>query len=381
MSKAMPPNEPSFTFGIEEEYHLVDLSTRGFAPAPAALMEACEAALGTKVAPEFFRSQIEIGTSVCRDFAAARTELAHLRRTIATTAREYGLAPIAASTHPFADKSSLQTTQKERYQALARDFAGIGRRLAICGMHVHVAIENDEMRIDLMNQARYFLPHLLMLSTSSPFWQGEDTGLKSYRLAIFHELPRTGLPQRFESYGEYQRTIDVLVKNGVIEDASKIWWDLRPSARFPTVEMRVTDVCTRIDDALSIAALYVCIMRMLYRLRRSNQKWRSYPAFLIEENHWRAQRYSVHDPLFDFGKGHLVPFAALINELIDLIAEDAAVLGCEKEVKHALSIATGGTSADRQVLRYEELIGKGASSDEALHGVVDDLIAETIAGT
>jgi len=375
------PKEPSFTFGIEEEYHLVDLATRGFAPAPAALMEACEEALGKQVAPEFFRSQIEVGTSVCRDFAVARQELAHLRRTIADLAREYGLAPIAASTHPFADKSTLETTQKERYQALARDFAGIGRRLAICGMHVHAGIEDDELRIDLMNQARYFIPHLLMLSTSSPFWQGEDTGLKSYRLAIFHELPRTGLPQRFESYGEYQRTVDVLVKNGVIEDATKIWWDLRPSARFPTLEMRVTDVCTRIDDALSIAALYVCIMRMLYRLRRSNQKWRSYPAFLIAENHWRAQRYSVKEALFDFGKGQLVPFASLIDELLDLIAEDAAVLGCEKEAKNALSIATRGTSADRQLLCYEALIGKGASREEALTGVVDQLIAETIAGT
>jgi carboxylate-amine ligase len=377
----MSPKNPTFTFGIEEEYHLVDLTTRGFAPAPADLMQACEAALGAQVAPEFFRSQIEVGTSVCHDFANARAELAHLRRTIAETARQYGLAPIAASTHPFADKSSLETTPKERYQALARDFAGIGRRLAICGMHIHVGIEDDEMRVDLMNQARYFLPHLLMLSTSSPFWQGEDTGLKSYRLAIFHELPRTGLPQRFESYGEYLRTIDILVKNGVIEDATKIWWDLRPSARFPTLEMRVTDVCTRIDDAMAIAALYVCVMRMLWRLRRSNQKWRSYPAFLISENHWRAQRYSVHDSLFDFGKGSLVPFATLIDELLDLIAEDAAVLGCEKEAKHALTIATGGTSADRQVLCYEELIGKGTTRDEALKSVVDQLIAETVAGT
>jgi glutamate---cysteine ligase / carboxylate-amine ligase len=376
----MSPKEPSFTFGIEEEYHLVDLETRAFAAAPADLMQACEAALGKQVAPEFFRSQIEIGTSVCRDFNSARTELAHLRRTIADAARQYGLAPIAASTHPFADKSTLQTTQKERYQALARDFAGIGRRLAISGMHVHVAIEDDEMRVDLMNQARYFLPHLLMLSTSSPFWQGEDTGLKSYRLAIFHELPRTGLPQRFESYGEYQRTVDVLVNSGVIEDASKIWWDLRPSCRFPTLEMRVTDVCTRIDDAMAIAALYVCIMRMLWRLRRANQRWRTYPGFLIEENLWRAQRYGVDDRLFDFGKAKLVPFSALIDELLDVIAEDAAVLGCEKEARHALNIATGGTSADRQVLRYEALVGQGASKDEALKGVVDQLIAETVAG-
>ena len=373
--------EPSFTFGIEEEYHLVDLESRGFAAAPSELMKACEEALGKRVAPEFFRSQIEIGTSVLRDFRAARRELAGLRRTIAEITATYGIAPIAASTHPFADRSTLKTTPKARYQALAKDFAGIGRRLAICGMHVHVAIEDDDLRIDLMNQVRYFLPHLLMLSTSSPFWQGEDTGLKSYRLAVFHELPRTGLPQRFESYAEYRRTIDVLTRNKVIEDATKIWWDLRPSDRFPTLEMRVTDVCTRIDDAIAIAALYACTLRMLWRLRASNQKWRSYPAFLIEENRWRAQRYGVTETLFDFGKGTLVPFAKLIDELVDLIAEDAAVLGCGREVRHALDIATGGTSADRQVATYQNLLANGASNDEALIAVVDQLIAETVAGT
>jgi carboxylate-amine ligase len=377
----MGNREPSFTFGIEEEYHLVDIKTRGFAPAPPALLEAFESLLGKQVAPEFFRSQIEIGTRVHKDFRAIRKELAGLRRTIAEITGKYAIAPIAASTHPFADRSTLETTPKARYQALAQDFAGIGRRLAICGMHVHVAIDDDELRIDLMNQARYFLPHLLMLSTSSPFWQGEDTGLKSYRLAVFHELPRTGLPQRFESYGEYARTVDVLVRNKVIEDATKIWWDLRPSAKFPTLEMRVTDVCTRIDDAVSIAAVFACVLRMLWRLRTSNQKWRSYPAFLIEENRWRAQRYGVGETLFDFGKGKLVPFASLIDELVDLIAEDAAVLGCEREVRHALNIATGGTSADRQVARYKKLIADGADNEAALIGVVDQLIAETVAGT
>ena len=377
----MGNREPSFTFGIEEEYHLVDLVSRGFAAAPADMMRECEEALGKQVAPEFFRSQIEIGTSVHTDFRAIRKELAGLRRTIAEITGKYAIAPIAASTHPFADRSTLETTPKARYQALALDFAGIGRRLAICGMHVHVAIDDDELRIDLMNQARYFLPHLLMLSTSSPFWQGEDTGLKSYRLAVFHELPRTGLPQRFESYGEYARTVDVLVRNKVIEDATKIWWDLRPSAKFPTLEMRVTDVCTRIDDAVSIAAVFACVLRMLWRLRTSNQKWRSYPAFLIEENRWRAQRYGVGESLFDFGKGKLVPFASLIDELVDLIAEDAAVLGCEREVRHALNIATGGTSADRQVARYKKLIADGAGNEAALIGVVDQLIAETVAGT
>ena len=376
----MSLKEPTFTFGIEEEYHLVDLESRDFAPAPPGLLAECQAELGKQVAPEFFRSQLEIGTRVCRSVPEARAELVRLRRSIIEKAHAHGLAPIAASTHPFAHKSSLETTPKARYQALARDFAGIGRRLAISGMHVHVGIEDDDLRIDLMNQARYFLPHLLMLSTSSPFWEGDDTGLKSYRLAIFHELPRTGLPQRFESFGEYARTIDVLVHGGVIEDATKVWWDLRPSARFPTLEQRVTDVCPLIEDALSIASIFRCVLRMLFRLRRSNQKWRSYPAFLIEENRWRAQRYSVRDTLFDFGKGELVPFATLIEELIALVAEDAQALECEAEVAHAREIVERGTSADRQVAHFAKCKSRGASREEALASVVDLLIAETAEG-
>ena len=247
-------------------------------------------------------------------------------------------------------------------------------------MHVHVAVEDDDDRIDLMNQIRYFLPHLLMLSTSSPFWESEDTGLKSYRLSIFHELPRTGLPQRFESYGEYRRTVDVLVRAGVIEDATKVWWDLRPSARFPTLEMRVTDVCPRMEDALTIAALYVSIARMLYRLKGRNQRWRSYPAFLIEENRWRAQRYGVNDSLFDFGKGTLVPFAQLIDELIGLVAEDAAEIGCLREVERAREIVKMGTGADRQLDTLEAELGHGIARDEAMKRVVDMLIRETVAG-
>ncbi len=375
-----PHSPPSFTFGIEEEYHLVDLDTRDLAAAPPELMTACEEVLGKQVSPEFLRSQIEIGTKVCTSFTEARSELRHLRGTIAREARGFGLAPIASSTHPFAKKANLQTTPKARYQALARDFGGIGRRLAICGMHVHVAIEHPDERIAIMNQVRYFLPHLLMLSTSSPFWEGDDTGLNSYRLAIFHELPRTGLPQRFASFGEFQRTVDVLVRAGVIEDATKVWWDLRPSVRFPTLEMRVTDVCTRLDDALSIAALYVCVTRMLYRLRCENRAWREYPAFLIEENRWRAQRYSVRDSLFDFGKGELVAFSALVEELIGLVAAEARLLGCMDEIAHARRIVAEGTSADRQVAMLETALAAGASRDDAMRAVVDMLVAETIAG-
>jgi carboxylate-amine ligase len=246
-------------------------------------------------------------------------------------------------------------------------------------MHVHVGIEDDELRIDLFNQARYFLPHLLMLSTSSPFAEGEDTGLKSYRLAAYQELPRTGMPGRFEGWYEYLQTVDLLVRNGIIEDASKIWWDIRPSSRFPTLEMRVTDVCTLIDDAVCVAALYLCILRMLYRLRRANQTWRTYPLFLLAENRWRAQRYGVEGTLFDLGKGELVAFRDLVDELLVMLAEDAAALGCSADLEHARTILARGTSADRQVKHFLARMAAGATREEALRSVVDHLIEETVA--
>jgi len=376
----MPLKEPSFTIGIEEEYLLVDRASRDLVrEMPQALFEECERALRGHVAREFLKSQIEVETGVHASVAAAAAELAEARRTVAALAAGHGLAPLAASTHPFARWSAQQPTERARYQAIARDLAGVGRRLVICGMHVHVGVEDDELRIDLMNQARYFLPHLLVLSTSSPFCEGEDTGLKCYRLAAYQELPRTGLPGRFESFGEYRDTVDLLVRNGILEDASKIWWDIRPSARFPTLEMRITDVCTRVADAACVAAMYVAILRMLYRIRRANQSWRTYPLFLLAENRWRAQRYGVAGTLFDLGKGELVPFRDLVEELIALVAEDAEALGCRAEVEHARTIVADGTSADRQVARFEALIAGGASREEALRGLVDHLIAETVA--
>jgi carboxylate-amine ligase len=375
----MPLKDPSFTIGIEEEYLLVERASRDLVrEMPQGLFEAASKALGDQVAREFLKSQIEVGTSVHRSPSAAGAELAELRKAIAEMAAEYDLAPIAASTHPFARWSIQQPTERERYQSLAQDLAGVGRRMVICGMHVHVGIEDDELRIDLFNQARYFLPHLLMLSTSSPFAEGEDTGLKSYRLAAYQELPRTGMPGRFEGWAEYAQTVDLLVRNGVIEDATKIWWDVRPSSRFPTLEMRVTDVCTRLEDGVCVAALYVCILRMLFRLRRSNQTWRQYPLFLLAENRWRAQRYGVKGTLFDLGKGELVPFGDLVEELLVMLREDAEALGCVPELEHARTIVARGTSADRQVAHYAKLLSQGLSPPDALQGVVDHLIAETV---
>jgi glutamate---cysteine ligase / carboxylate-amine ligase len=375
----MAMKDPSFSIGIEEEYLLVDDTTRNLVrEIPPQLFQDCEQALRGQVTREFLKSQIEVETQVHRNAPAAGEELISLRQTVARLAAEYGLAPIAASTHPFAMWRTQQPTERERYQAIAADLAGVGRRLVICGMHVHVGIDDDELRIDLMNQARYFLPHLLVLSTSSPFAEGEDTGLKCYRLAAYQELPRTGLPSRFESWDEYRHTVDLLVRNKIIDDASKIWWDLRPSAKFPTLEMRITDVCTRIEDAVSVAALYVSIVRMLYRIRRSNQTWRSYPLFLLSENRWRAQRYGVDSTLFDFGKGELVPFRELVEELVALVREDAEALGCRSEVEHARTIVDRGTSANRQIAEFNRLVSGGASREEALRGVVDHLIEETL---
>ncbi len=372
----MPMTEPEFTFGIEEEYHLVDRQTRDLAPAPPELMQACDRALGGKVTPEFLRTQIEVGTGVCRSFKDARAELAHMRQTLTKLANEHGLAIMASGTPPTR-YAAAEPTDRDRYRSLAADLAGVGRRLVICGMHIHVGISDDGLRIDLLNQLRYFVAHLLILSTSSPFLDGEDTGLKSYRSAIKVALPRTGLPGRFESHDEYARTIAVLVHAGIIEDASKIWWDIRPSVRFPTLELRAPDVCPRLDDAISIAAIYVCLCRMLYRLRRSNQSWRQYPVFLLEENRWRAQRYGVGGSLLDLGKGELVPFRDLVEEIIALVAEDAEALGCASEVAHARKIVANGTSADRQVATFNRVRAAGFDQKAALDAVVDELIAET----
>ncbi len=377
----MAHDPPSFTVGIEEEYLLVDSASRDLAAAPPpAMLAECERRLQGRVAPEFLRTQIEVGTGICDTMGQARDELAFLRRIVAEVADAYGLAPIAASTHPFGRWREQVHTDEDRYHALDQDMQVTARRLLICGMHVHVALDDDELRIDVLNQAPYFLPHMLALSTSSPFWEGTDTGLKSYRLCVFDELPRTGLPEQFASHGEYLRTVDTLVRAGLIEDASKVWWDLRPSARFPTLEMRITDMCPLLDDTIAIAAIYRCICRMLYRLRLDNQRWRIYSRFLVDENRWRAQRYGVEEGLVDFGAGEVVPFAELLDELIALIREDAEFFGCEAEVAHAREIVRRGTSAQRQLAAHRGALAAGADARQALEAVVDLLVAETVTG-
>jgi carboxylate-amine ligase len=377
----MSKGEPAFTLGVEEEYLLVDKETRALViDPPETLMQEAEEKCGSQVTSELLRSQIEIGTKVCQNVQEVREDLSKLRRSIIEVADRHGLAPIAASTHPFSEWSQQKHTQKDRYDSLTHEMQGAARRLLICGMHVHVGIEDDELRIDLMNQLAYFLPHLLALSCSSPFWCGRDTGLKSYRLTIFDALPRTGLPERFASWAEYQRHIHVLMDAGLIEDSTKIWWDLRPSARFPTLETRVMDVCTRLDDTIALTSLLQCLMRLLYRLRTHNQRWRIYTPMLIRENRWRAMRYSFDEGMIDLAKGVVVPFEDLLDEMMSLVSDDAKALGCEKELAGVHNILSRGTSAHRQLKEYELERANGASEQEALRSVVDTLITDTAEG-
>ena len=374
-------SEPSFTIGIEEEYLLVDKEIRALAvDPPESMLRKCEYLCKGQVSPEFLRAQIEIGTRVCHTLEEARSELTRLRKVIVDVASEHDLAPIAASTHPFATWGEQKYTEKDRYRILEKEMQAAARRLLICGMHVHVGIEDDQLRIELLNQFTYFLPHLLAMSCSSPFWGGENTGLMSYRLTVFDGLPRTGLPQRFSSFAEYTRHVNVLIDAGLIPDASKIWWDMRPSARYPTLETRVMDVCTDLEDALSLAALVVCILRMLYRLRLANKGWRIYNRMLLNENRWRAMRYSFDQGLLDLAKGQLVPLPELMAELTELVLDDAEAMGCLDEIVRCREIFARGTSAHHQRRVYPDAIDKGAEQHDALCQVVDYLIEETAKG-
>jgi len=377
----MVPQKPRFTIGMEEEYFVVDRVTRDLVPD---LPEKVKVALASPprgaTSPEFMRSQIEIGTPVSADIAELTEHLQVMRRFVSDVVSEHGMAIISSSTHPFAMWDEQQPTDKERYRLLEQALQGVVRRLLICGMHVHVEIGDQDLRIDLMNQVSYFLPHILALSGSSPFWHGIDTGLKSYRPAVFRALPRTGIPDEFNDWAEYQRHVDVLVGTGVIEDSTKLWWDIRPSARYPTLEMRSSDICTRYEDGITIAALYQALLAMLYDRRMSNQRWRIYSRMLIAENNWRAQRYGVDESMIDFGRGELVPMSILAEEMIDLVGDYAANLGSLDAVLRVRDITANGTSADRQRLVFNDAVAGGAEHADALRSVVDHLIEETMEG-
>ncbi|MBS1301274.1 carboxylate-amine ligase [Loktanella sp. SALINAS62] len=364
---------PHFTIGIEEEYLLVDARTCALMPTPDALMADLVDALGDRVTSEFLNCQVEVGTDICNTIADARADLGHLRSTVARLAQNYGLRPIAASCHPFADWKQQNRTDKPRYNQLDNDLGAVARRMLIGGMHVHVGLPDKDMRISLMNQLSYFLPHLLALSASSPFWQGRDTGLASYRMTVFDSMPRTGLPPRMAGWAMYQRRVQTLVDLGVIEDATKIWWDLRPSANFPTLETRICDVSPRMENTLTLAAVIQALVRMLWRRTQDGKPWRETDPLIVSENRWRAQRYGVSEGLIDSGENRVVPFAELMEDLLDLIGEDIDALNSRAEATRVRDIAAQGTDADRQRRVRQQALDKGADDHAALCAVVHAL--------
>ncbi len=368
---------PGLRLGIEEEYLIVDRETGDLVVEPGeSFLDACRTALGERVAPEFLQCQVEVGTQPHKTVGAAISELRELRCAVASAAEERGYAAIAASTHPFAKWRKQQHTRAQRYDGIWSDIGLPAWRMLISAMHLHVEVEDPDLRIDLMNQVTYFLPHMLALSCSSPFWEGVDTRLSSYRLTVFDALPRSGLPDQLASFGSFRRLVDLLVKAGCIEDGTKIWWDVRPSARFPTLEARITDICPRLRDAAAIAALYQSLLAFLVRLRMQNQGWRLYPLTLIGENRWRAQRYGTEGTLIDLGASRLVPVADLVEELIEILREDAAELECLEELEDLRQIPREGNSASRQRAVHAAAWAAGAGEEGALRAVVDHLMAE-----
>jgi len=366
------------SIGIEEEYLLIDPQTRSLAARQrAGFMDRCKQRVGERVTYEFLQSQVEIGTGVCETIGEARAELTELRECVAETAAEFDLRFIAASTHPWTHWREQEPVDMERYRILGGEHASLARRMAICGMHVHAGIGDRNARVDLMNQVTYFMPHLLALSGSSPFWEGVDTGLKSFRPIIIGDLPRSGLPEVFASWTDWEEMLDDLSCTGMVTDPTKIWWDLRPSARHPTLEIRICDICTWMEDGLTVAALYQSILAFLTHLRASNQSWRSYRRILVLENKWRAQRYGVEAEMGDFGRRTTVPFAELIDELVELVRPHAERLDCVAEVENAAVIARRGTSADHQIRIYNQALEAGAEDHEAQVAVVDWLIEQS----
>jgi carboxylate-amine ligase len=363
---------PSLTVGIEEEYQIIDPVTRDLTPGFDDLVKSAEAA-AADVKAELHQCQVEIGTKVCGSIAELRTELVKLRGHVIKAAAEHGLTIASAGTHPFSNWMNMEMTPKERYLGVKAELQDLAHRLLIFGTHVHVGIEDPEFRIDCLNAARYILPHILCLSTSSPFWFGRNTGLHSYRSIVFKNFPRTGVPRILNGWGDYADLVDTLVKTKSVPDGSKVWWDVRPHHLYPTLEFRVCDVNTRVDEAVCIAAILQAVVAKMWKLRRDNMTFRVYAADLIEENKWRAVRYGLGGKLIDFGKKEELPASVLIRELIEWFLDDVLdELGTRAEVQYAFKILEEGSSAQRQLATYAR------TGD--LRAVVDQLIRETAEG-
>jgi carboxylate-amine ligase len=366
----------TFSFGIEEEYFLVDAETKLVAhDVPQAFFEAARAASDGRVSPEFLQPQIEVISSPHTDMASARAELRHLRRTVAAVAAEHGFAILASGTHPTALWRSAQQTAKHRYDAVMNDLQMIGQRDLLCGLHVHVAFPDPDERFDVMYRMLPYLPLFLALSTSSPFWQSRATGLKGYRLAAYDELPRTGVPELFRTREEFDAYVAALVRAGVIEDSSYIWWAMRPSLNNPTLELRAPDSCTLVEDSIAIAGLYRTVAHHLYFNRWRNSELNPVSRAIVVENKWRAQRYGVHGT-FVTEEG-AVTVAEMLDRVVEDTAKDAEALGCIAEIRRCLAIVGSGTSADAQLAVFEAHNG-GESREAALRAVTDWIAAATL---
>jgi carboxylate-amine ligase len=363
---------PALTIGIEEEYQIVDPETRDLRSYITEFLQDGHMVLRESMKPELHQSIVEVGTSVCHNIQEAREELVRMRSAIATLANRKGLRIAASGTHPFASWLTQEITPFERYHKVAEDMQYLARRLLIFGMHVHVGCADRGFAIDTMNVIRYMMPHILALSTSSPFWMGRDTGLKSYRSVIFEDFPRTGIPDYFTSWAEFQEFLDILVSTGCIEDGTKVWWDVRPHAYYPTLEFRVCDMCTRVEEAVAIAALFQALVAKLWKLRRQNMTFRVYRRALVDENKWRAIRYGLDGKLIDFGIREELPARSLIRELVEFVDDVLDELDSRKEVEYVYTMLDEGSSADRQLATYKR------TGD--MQAVVDQLMQETMEG-
>jgi glutamate---cysteine ligase / carboxylate-amine ligase len=361
-----------FTLGIEEEFQIVDPQTRELRSHVVEILEEGKMLLGEQIKPEMIQSMVEVGTGICHNIQEARDDITRLRSIISGLAQKNGLVIIAASTHPISRWQDQKIFDDERYELLVQELQTVARSLLIFGLHVHVGVADRERSIHIMNAARYFLPHVLALSTSSPFWMSHNTGLKSYRSEIFKQFPRTDIPDHFGSYSAFERYVDLLVKTRCIDNGKKIWWDVRPHPFFPTLEFRVCDIPTRVDDTLAIAALFQAIVAKLSTLIEKNLGFRLYRRMLIQENKWRAVRYGLDGKLIDFGKQKEVPVRDLIRELLDFVDDVLDDLDSRKEIEHIHTILERGTSADEQLQVYHE------TND--LNAVVDRLIERTTEG-
>ena len=360
-----------FTLGIEEEFQIVDPETRELKSHVVEILEEGRLMLGEKVKPEMIQSMIEVGTGVCANIQEAREDISKLRCIISGLARKKGLEIVAASTHPFSKWSEQKIFEDDRYKIIVEELQMVARSLLIFGVHVHVGIADKERQIQIMNAARYFLPHILALTTSSPFWLGFNSGMKSYRSEVFKKFPRTDIPDHFESYQQYQSYVDLLVKMNCMDNAKKIYWDVRPHPFFPTLEFRACDIPTKVDDTIAIAALFQAIVAKLTILIDKNLGFRIYHRRLIQENKWRAIRYGLDGKMLDLGKQKEVPAKDLICELLDFVDDVVDGLGSRKEIEHIYTIMDRGTSADEQLRVYEE-------SGQDFNAVVDMLIKNTM---